>query len=35
MIICVSRAASLAKQCAAPFQATLEELERNRERLLP
>ena len=35
MIICISRAISLAKKCAAPFQATLEELERNRERLLP
>lgn len=35
MIICISQAISLAKKCAAPFQATLEELERNRERLLP
>ena len=35
MIICISRAISLAKKCAAPFRATLEELERNRERLLP
>ncbi|MGE4408175.1 phage holin family protein [Pseudomonas sp.] len=35
LIICVNRALALAKQCAAPFQATLEELERNRERLLP
>ncbi|TLX59684.1 hypothetical protein DN826_00110 [Stutzerimonas nosocomialis] len=35
LAICISRALKLAKECAAPFQATLEELARNRERLLP
>lgn len=35
MIVCVSRAARLAKESAAPFQATVEELSRNRERLMP
>lgn len=35
MVICVSRALKLAKACATPFQATIEELTRDRERLLP
>lgn len=33
--ICISRAIGLAKESASPFQATVEELARNRERLLP
>ncbi len=33
--LCISRALSLAKMSASPFQATVEELARNRERLLP
>ncbi|MCF6780852.1 phage holin family protein [Stutzerimonas stutzeri] len=33
--ICISRAIRLAKACASPFQATVEELARNQERLLP
>jgi uncharacterized membrane protein YqjE len=32
---CISRATRLAKESASPFQATVEELARNRERLLP
>lgn len=35
MAICISRAIRLAKACASPFQATVEELARNQERLLP
>ncbi|MCW3148795.1 phage holin family protein [Stutzerimonas stutzeri] len=35
MLICITRALKLAKACATPFQATLEELARDRERLLP
>jgi hypothetical protein len=35
MAICISRAIKLAKACASPFQATVEELARNQERLLP
>ncbi|WP_312299260.1 phage holin family protein [Stutzerimonas nitrititolerans] len=35
LIACIVRALKLAKECATPFKATLEELERNRERLLP
>ncbi len=31
----LNRALKLAKACMHPFQATLEELERNKERLLP
>lgn len=33
--LCVHRAIGLARDCAHPFQATLEELARNREKLLP
>lgn len=35
LAICISRAIRLAKASASPFQATVEELARNRERLLP
>ncbi|MCQ2029823.1 hypothetical protein EA797_05235 [Stutzerimonas zhaodongensis] len=35
LVICISRAIRLAKASASPFQATVEELARNRERLLP
>lgn len=35
LAVCISRALILAKESAAPFQATVEELARNRERLLP
>nr|MBF0681777.1 phage holin family protein [Pseudomonas sp.] len=35
LAVCISRALVLAKETAAPFQATVEELARNRERLLP
>lgn len=35
LAICISRALVLAKESATPFQATVEELSRNRERLLP
>jgi len=35
LAVCVSRAIRLAKASASPFQATIEELARNRERLLP
>ncbi|MBA4690011.1 MAG: phage holin family protein [Pseudomonas sp.] len=35
MAVCISRAIRLAKACASPFQATVEELARNQERLLP
>jgi len=35
MAICIGRALKLAKACASPFQATIEELTRDRERLLP
>lgn len=35
LAICISRAIRLAKACASPFQATVEELARNQERLLP
>lgn len=35
LAVCISRAVVLAKETAAPFQATVEELARNRERLLP
>jgi len=35
LIVCIARALKLAKECATPFKVTLEELERNRERLLP
>ncbi|MBB3101661.1 phage holin family protein [Azomonas macrocytogenes] len=35
LIICIARAIKLARECANPFQATLEELARNREQLLP
>lgn len=35
LAICMSRAFKLAKACADPFHATLEELARNRERLMP
>lgn len=35
LAVCISRAVILAKETAAPFQATVEELARNRERLLP
>jgi len=32
---CMNRAIKLAKESASPFQATVDELARNRERLLP
>ncbi|MEK0362905.1 phage holin family protein [Pseudomonas sp. CBC3] len=35
LAVCISRAIRLAKASASPFQATVEELARNRERLLP
>lgn len=35
LIICINRALKLAKECATPFKATLAEIARNRERLLP
>ncbi|OMG65621.1 hypothetical protein AUR61_006590 [Stutzerimonas balearica] len=35
MALCIGRAIRLAKKCATPFQATLEEIARDRERLLP
>ncbi|WP_120996450.1 hypothetical protein HKW98_11625 [Stutzerimonas urumqiensis] len=35
LAVCVLRAVNLARECADPFRATLEELARNRERLLP
>lgn len=35
LAVCISRAVRLAKESASPFQATVEELARNRERLLP
>jgi uncharacterized membrane protein YqjE len=35
LIICVLRAIRLAEMASVPFQATVEELARNRERLLP
>lgn len=35
LVICISRAIKIAKACASPFQATVEELARNQERLLP
>lgn len=35
MTACMTRAIKLARGSAAPFEATLEELSRNRERLLP
>lgn len=35
MALCIGRAIRLAKECATPFQATLEEIARDRERLLP
>lgn len=35
MAICISRAIHLGKESASPFQATVDELARNRERLLP
>lgn len=35
LAVCISRAIRLAKESASPFQATVEELARNRERLLP
>ncbi len=35
MSLCISQAMRLAKESASPFQATVEELARNRERLLP
>lgn len=35
MALCISRAIRLGKESASPFQATVEELARNRERLLP
>ncbi|WP_028239291.1 phage holin family protein [Stutzerimonas azotifigens] len=35
LAICIARAFKLAKEAADPFKATLEELARDRERLLP
>ncbi|HAB63647.1 MAG TPA: hypothetical protein DCE49_05500, partial [Pseudomonas sp.] len=35
LAVCISRAIRLAKESVSPFQATVEELARNRERLLP
>lgn len=35
LAVCISRALVIAKESATPFQATVEELARNRERLLP
>lgn len=35
MALCIGRAIRLAKEAATPFQATLEEIARDRERLLP
>lgn len=35
MALCISRAIRLGKESASPFQATVDELARNRERLLP
>jgi uncharacterized membrane protein YqjE len=35
MALCIGRAIRLANECATPFQATLEEIARDRERLLP
>ena len=35
LAVCISRALVLAKETATPFRATVEELARNRERLLP
>jgi uncharacterized membrane protein YqjE len=35
LAVCIGRAVRLAKESASPFQATVEELARNRERLLP
>jgi uncharacterized membrane protein YqjE len=35
MAFCISRAIRLGKESASPFQATVDELARNRERLLP
>lgn len=35
MAFCIHRAVGLARDCVHPFQATLDELARNREKLLP
>lgn len=35
MALCISRAIRLGKESASPFQATVDELARNKERLLP
>jgi len=35
LAVCISRAVRIARESASPFQATVEELARNRERLLP
>jgi len=35
LAVCIKRAMALAEASATPFQATVEELARNRERLLP
>lgn len=35
MAVCINQAVRLAKESASPFQATVEELARDRERLLP
>lgn len=35
LAVCISRAIRLGKESSSPFQATVEELARNRERLLP
>src|SRR5690606_30142910 len=35
MIIYIVRGLKLAKECATPFKSTLEDFDRNRERLLP
>lgn len=35
LAVCISRALRIVKESVSPFQATVEELARNRERLLP
>lgn len=35
LAVCISRAVHIVKESVSPFQATVEELARNRERLLP
>ena len=35
LAVCISRAVRIVKESVSPFQATVEELARNRERLLP